>query len=130
MLSPFLVSIPSPFTLLPNPPTPASWTWHSPKLEHRTFTRPMASTPIDDRLGHPLLHILLEPGVPPCVLFDWWSSPRELWGYWLVHIVVLPIGRQTPSAPWVFSLAPFLGTLCSVQWIAVARGILAVTTHL
>jgi hypothetical protein len=30
-------------------------------------------------------------------------------GYWLVHIVVPPIGLQTPSAPWVLSLAPPLG---------------------
>jgi hypothetical protein len=26
--------------------------------------------------------------------------------YWLVHIVVPPRGLQTPSAPWVLSLAP------------------------
>jgi hypothetical protein len=50
----------------------------------------------------------------------WWISPRELWGYWLVHIVGPPMGLQTPSAPWVLSLAPSLGTLCSVQWIAVS----------
>ena len=43
---------------------------------------------------------------------------REL--YWLVHIVVPPMGLQTPSAPWVLSLAPSLGTLCSVQWMAVS----------
>jgi hypothetical protein len=24
-------------------------------------------------------------------------------GYWLVHIVVPPIGLQTPLAPWVFN---------------------------
>jgi hypothetical protein len=29
------------------------------------------------------------------------------------------MGLQTPSAPWVLSLAPSLGTMCSVQWIAV-----------
>ena len=62
----------------------------------------------------------LEPQVPPCVFFGWWFSPRELWGYWLVHIVVPPMGLQTPSAPWVLSLAPSLGTLCSVQWMAVS----------
>jgi hypothetical protein len=22
----------------------------------------------------------LKPWVPPCVLFGWWFSPRELWG--------------------------------------------------
>ena len=27
-------------------------------------------------------------------------------GYWLVHIVVPPIGLQIASAPWVLSLAP------------------------
>ena len=30
-------------------------------------------------------------------------------GYWLVHIVVPPIGLQTLSAPWVLSVAPSLG---------------------
>jgi hypothetical protein len=76
--------------------------WHAPILGHRTFTGPRASPPIDDRLGHPLLHIQLEPQVPPCVFFDWWFSSKELWGYWLVHIDAPPMGLQTPSAPWVF----------------------------
>jgi hypothetical protein len=30
----------------------------------------------------------------------------ELWRYWLVHIVVPPMGLQTPLAPWVLSLDP------------------------
>jgi hypothetical protein len=111
--------IPHPHPLLTNPPTPASWPWHSPILGFRTFTGPRASPPIDDWLGHPLLHMQLEPQVPPCVLFGWWFSSRELWGYWLVHIVVPLIGLQTPSAPWVLSLAPPLGTLCSVQWMSI-----------
>jgi hypothetical protein len=36
-------------------------------------------------------------------------------GYWLVHIVVPPIGLPTSLAPWVLSLAPSLGALCSIQ---------------
>jgi hypothetical protein len=36
----------------------------------------------------------------------------------LVHIVVLPMGLQAPSAPLILSLAPSLGTLCSVKWLA------------
>jgi hypothetical protein len=40
--------------------------------------------------------------------------------YWLVHIVVPPMGLQTPSAPWVLSLASPLGTLHSVQWMALS----------
>ena len=76
-----------------------SWPWHSPILGHRSFTGPRASPPIDDRLGHPLLHIQLEPQVPPCVFFYWWFSSKELWGYRLVHIDVPPMWLQSPSAP-------------------------------
>jgi hypothetical protein len=36
-------------------------------------------------------------------------------GYWLVHIVVPPIGLQIPLVPWVRSLAPPLGALWSIQ---------------
>jgi hypothetical protein len=45
--------------LLPNPPTPASWPWHSPLLGQIIFPRPRASPLIDGRLGHPLLHMQL-----------------------------------------------------------------------
>jgi hypothetical protein len=70
----------------------------------------------------------LEPWDPPCVFFGSWFSPRELWRYCLVflflflffHIDVPLMGLQTPLAPWVLSLAPSLGTLCSVQWMAVS----------
>jgi hypothetical protein len=125
MLSPFLISPPKiPYFIPPppatNPPTPASWPWHSSILRHRAFTGPRASPPIDDPLSHPLLHMQLEPWVPPCIFFGWWFSPRELWGYWLVHIVVPPRGLQISSAPWVLSLVPSLGTLCSVQWMTVS----------
>ena len=30
----------------------------------------------------------------------------KIGGYWLVHIVVPPIGLRIPLAPWVLSLAP------------------------
>jgi hypothetical protein len=89
-----------PLALLPNLPTTTSWSWHSPLLGHMLFTIPRASPPIDGRLGHPLLHMQLE---------------TQLWEYWLVHIVDPPIGLQTPLAPWVLSLAPSLGALCSIQ---------------
>jgi hypothetical protein len=46
--------------------------------------------------------------------------PGSSGGYWPVHIVVPPMGLQTPSAPRVLSLAPSLGILCSVQWMAVS----------
>jgi hypothetical protein len=47
-------------TLLPNPPTPASWPWHFSVLKHMNLAIPRASPHIDDRLGHPLLHMQLE----------------------------------------------------------------------
>jgi hypothetical protein len=34
--------------------------------------------------------------------------------------LVPPMGLQTSSAPLICSLAPSLGTLCSVQWMAVS----------
>jgi hypothetical protein len=102
-----------------HPPTHStSPPWHSPILGHRAFSGPRASPPIDDRQGHLLLHLLLEPWVPPCVFFGWWFSPWELWEFWLVDTVVLPMGLQTPSALSVLSLSPPLGTPSSVQWLA------------
>jgi hypothetical protein len=92
--------LPAPLPLLTNLPTPTFWS------RQQAFRGPRASPPIEDRQGHPLLHMLLEPWVPPCVLFGFWFSPWELWGYWMVHIVVPPMGLQTPSAPWILSLIP------------------------
>jgi hypothetical protein len=46
----------------------------------------------------------------PCVLLCWWLSPWEHLGDWLVDIIVLPLGLQTPSAPSVLFLTPVLGT--------------------
>ena len=125
MLFPFLVSavkIPYP---LPSPSSPQpnhshSWSQNSPILGHKALTRPRASPPIDDQVGHPLLHIQLEPQVLPCDFFDWQYSSKELWGYSLVHVDVPSMGLQNSLAPWVLSLAPSLRTLCSVQWMAVS----------
>ena len=55
---------------------------------HRT----KVSSPLDAIQGHPLLHMQLEARVPLFVLFGWWFIPWELWGVWLVDIVVLPLG--------------------------------------
>ena len=38
----------------------------------------------------------------------------------LVHIDVPSMGLHSPSAPWILSLAPSLGTLCSLQWMTVS----------
>ena len=93
--------IPSLLPLPTNPPTTASLSWHSPTLG--PITSPRASPLLDVPQVHSLLHMRLEPWVPPCVLFGWWFSPWELWSYWLVHIVVPPMELPTPSAPCVLS---------------------------
>jgi hypothetical protein len=90
---------PSP-TLLPYPPTPASWPWHSPVLGHIKFARPR---------GLSSQWWLTRPSSDTYAARDMSSGE-----YWLVHIVVPPIGLQTPLAPWVLSLAPPLGALCSI----------------
>ena len=114
MLSPFLFSplkTPYPIPSLPaHQPTHSCFpVWHSPTLEHQAFSGPLL--PFDVQHSHPLLHMPLEPWVPPCVLFGWWFSPWQLWGYWLVYIVP-PMGLQTPSAPSGLSLATLLGIFC------------------
>jgi hypothetical protein len=86
---------------LPYLPTPTSWPWHSPVLKHIKFARPMGLS------------------------FHWWPTrpssdtyaarDKSSGGYWLVHIVVPPIGLQIPLAPWMLSLAPPLGALWSIQ---------------
>ena len=54
-------SIPPPLPLLTNQPNPASLLRLSPTLGHRAFKRSRDSPPIDDSLGHILLHMKLEP---------------------------------------------------------------------
>jgi hypothetical protein len=73
LLSWFLLQPPPPpLPLLPlftNLSTLASLTWHSSTLGDPAFSEPRSSPPIDVQQGHPLLHIQLEPWVPPYVLF-------------------------------------------------------------
>jgi hypothetical protein len=96
--------IPSPLPLLLagcypiHLPTPPSLPWHSSTLGHRAFIGPRASLPIDAQQGHPLLHMQLEPWVPPCVLFGLLFDPSELREI-LADIVVFHIVLQSPSVP-------------------------------
>jgi hypothetical protein len=66
---------------------------------------------------HPLLHMYLEPWIPPVTLLCWWS---RLWENWVVRsaYVVLPMGLQSPSTPPVLLSAPPPGSLSSVWWLA------------
>jgi hypothetical protein len=65
-------------------------------LGHRAFTGPMASAPIDDQLGHPLLHMQLEPWVPLCVFFSLWLSPLELLGVLASSYCCFSYGAANP----------------------------------
>jgi hypothetical protein len=116
---------PSPLLLLlwvcspTHPSTPSSPLVFSYSRGHWAFIGPRASSAIDAQQGHTLLHMWLEPWVLPCVLLSWWFSPWELGGGgWLVDIAVLLMGLETPSAPSVLSLTPWLGLACSGQWLA------------
>ena len=103
---------------LANPLTHSvSLPWHSPTLGHWAFTGPRASSHIDDQQVHPLLHMQLEPWIPLCVLFGLCSSPWELWGVWMVDII-LPMDMKTPPVPSVLPLTTPLGAQCLVKCLA------------
>ena len=71
------------------------------QISHSCHTRPSFATYV---VGHMCTHWL----------GSWGVSLWKLWGLWLVDIIVLPMGLQTPSVPSVLSLTPPSGTLCSV----------------
>jgi hypothetical protein len=129
MLSPFLVFLPSLPHLIPPSPcffedaTPPTHPLCFPDLAFSytgasSLHRTKGLSSIDVWQGLSLLHMWLKPWVAPCVPFGYWFNPWELWVYWLVHIVVPPMGQQTPSIPSVLSLTLPLGALCLVQWLA------------
>jgi hypothetical protein len=77
---------PSP-ALLPYPLTPTSWPWCSPVLGHIKFARPRG------------LSSQWWPTRPSSATYA--ARDMSSGEYWLVNIVVPPIGLQTPSDPWV-----------------------------
>ena len=80
---------------------PSSSPWHSRKLGHQAFMDQGPLLPLmpDKAIlcyicgwSHGSFHVYS---------LGWWFSPWELWGFWLVDIVVLSMGLQTSSAPGV-----------------------------
>jgi hypothetical protein len=65
-------------------------------------TGPRVATPIDTKQGHPLLYMQLEPWVPPCIFFGWWSSSQELQGSGLLTLLLHPRAANPLS-----SFSPF-----------------------
>jgi hypothetical protein len=107
--------IPCPLALRTNPPISTYWPWSSPTLGHRAFTGSRASPPIDNQLGHPLVHMQLEPWVPPCVLFGWWFSSWELWGVLVSSHCCSSYGAANPFSSLGLFSSSFIGdpVLCS-----------------
>jgi hypothetical protein len=124
MLSPFLVSPQK--TPYPFPPSPCLPTY---PLLHPCPSIPLhwGIKPSQDQ--RPLLP-LMSNKANFCYICIWSHVSLHLYslvgglvpgsseGYWLVHIVVPPMGLQASSAPSLLSLPPPLGALCSVQWLA------------
>jgi hypothetical protein len=85
MFSPLSFPSATPPSLSPSPCSPTSLPWHFLHYEgHLAFTGPRAYPPTDDWEGHPLLHMWLEPWVPPCALFGWCLVPGSSGGGGLV----------------------------------------------
>jgi hypothetical protein len=72
--------------------------------------------------------------------FHWWltrpssnayaAMDTSSGGYWLIHIVVPPIGLQIPLAPWLLSLAPPLGPcIPSNSWLCASTSVFARAGH-
>ena len=98
MLSPFLVC-PLKHPPLPHPSPPTSMrvityphththlnTLAFSYIRGLSLHRNKASQAFDAQQGHPVLHMQLEPWVPPCVLFGWLFSSWELSGEGLVAV--------------------------------------------
>jgi len=77
-------------------------------------------TKVMSNKAHPLLHMGLERWIAHVYYLDGDLVLGNLWGVWLVDIVVLPIGLHAPSVTPVLSLTPPLGTLFLVQWLAIS----------
>ena len=74
-----------------HPSSPAPPNQHPPTLGHQTSRGPRASPPIDVRQGHSLLHMYLEPWIPPCILITCLFSCDLGWSYLLFILSTLSL---------------------------------------
>ena len=90
MLSPFPVSLP--------PSASMREFFHIPALDSPTLGHLFSLHRTKDLSFHWCM-TRLSCATYAGILLCWWLSPWEFWGIWLVDIVILPIGLQTPSTP-------------------------------
>jgi hypothetical protein len=116
------------------PPPPASMRVLPPSTH--TLMPPNPGIPLylgtkPSQVQRPLLTLMSDKAIPWYICHWSYGSlhvyslvgglvPGSSEDLWLVDIIVLPMGLQTPSVPSVIFLIPQLGTLCSVQWLAVS----------
>jgi hypothetical protein len=65
----------------------------------------------------------LEPWVPSCVLFGWWSSPWKPLGFPPVDVVAPSIGLQTPLTSFSPFAAPPLRTLTASIYLCICQAL-------
>jgi hypothetical protein len=91
----------------PYPPTPNPLPTHCPFL---ALVFPCTGAYKVCKSNGPLFAVMTNYAISWYISFRYITSTRDMGctypGYWLVHIVVPPIGLQFPLAPWVISLAP------------------------
>jgi hypothetical protein len=139
---PFLSSLP-PSPPIP-PPFPASMRVlpYPPIHSHLTALEFLyTGTSIEPSQDQgPLLPLMTNKAIL-CYICDWSHGSLHVYslvgclvsghsgGFWLVDVVVVPMGLQTPSDPSVLSPTP-LGTLCSVPWLASSSHSFLLSTQL
>jgi len=102
-----------------HPHIPTSPLHHPLLLGQQASTGPRASPASDARQCHPLLHMQLEPWVPPCVFFAWWFSLQELWGLvgwycWSSYGVANPFSSFSPFSNSII-VVPVLSPMISCK---------------
>jgi hypothetical protein len=91
---PSTIQVPYPTTSLSSLPFASMRVLPHLSRHHQTSTGPRASPPIAARHGYPLLHMYLEPWIPPGTLLGWWSSP---WEHWVVRLCIGQLLARPPK---------------------------------
>jgi hypothetical protein len=109
-----------PQTLLPYPPTPASWPWHSPVLRHKNLQDQGASLPNDGWLGHLLLHMQLETRALGVLISSYCTLHNDIFTFLrfclpMCSVATIPQpGRTTVQIDWICNKPGLCQAQCSM----------------